>query len=140
LTGGASVLGSLAASLSAPIFSAGRLEGGLEGARARVDQQIARYRQTTLNALRDVDVSLSALAAAEEREAQLIVARDASQQSLSLAEVRYKAGKDDLTSLLNAQSTFFNASDSLVQGRLDRLSAAIDLFVAIGGGWKITRG
>ncbi|NNL87959.1 MAG: efflux transporter outer membrane subunit, partial [Marinicaulis sp.] len=135
LTGGTSVIGSLASSLAAPIFSGGRLEGSLDSAEARVEQQIARYRQATLNALRDVDVSLSALSTAEQREEQLIVARDASQESLSLAEIRYRTGADDLTSLLNAQSTFFNASDSLVQGRLDRLSAAIDLYVAIGGGW-----
>lgn len=136
LTGGTSVIGSLAASLAAPIFTGGRLEGQLTAAEARVDQQIARYRQATLNALRDVDVSLSALATAEVREEQLVVARNAAEQSLSLAEVRYRSGADNLTSLLNAQSTFFSASDSLVQGRLDRLSAAVDLYVAIGGGWS----
>jgi len=135
LTGGTSVIGSLAASLAAPIFTGGRLEGQLDAAEARVEQQIARYRQATLNALRDVDVSLSALATADQREDELIVARNAAQTSLSLAEIRYRSGADDLTSLLNAQSTFFSASDSLVQGRLDRLSAAIDLYVAIGGGW-----
>jgi outer membrane protein TolC len=135
LTGGVSVIGSLASSLSAPIFSGGRLEGALNSAEARVDQQIARYRQSTLNALRDVDVSLKSMSAASQREVQLQVAYDASQKSLSLAEIRYRSGADDLTSLLNAQSTFFNASDSLAQGRLDRLSAAIDLYVAIGGGW-----
>ncbi|MEZ5895209.1 MAG: efflux transporter outer membrane subunit [Parvularculaceae bacterium] len=135
LTGATSVVGSLAASLAAPIFTGGRLEGQLGSAKARVDQQIARYRQAALNALRDVDVSLSALATAEKREEQLVIARDASGQSLDRAEVRYRSGTDDLTSLLNAQSAYFSASDSLVQGRLDRLAAAVDLFAAIGGGW-----
>ncbi len=135
LTGGTSVIGSLAASLVAPLFTGGRLEGQLSAAEARVDQQIARYRQATLNALRDVDVSLSALATAEQREEQLAIARNASQESLSRAEIRYRSGADDLTTLLNAQSSYFSASDSLVQGRLDRLSAAVDLYAAIGGGW-----
>ncbi|MCA8889019.1 MAG: efflux transporter outer membrane subunit, partial [Parvularculaceae bacterium] len=135
LTGGTSVVGSLAASLAAPIFTGGRLEGQRDSAKARVDQQIARYRQATLNALRDVDVSLSALATAEKREEQLVIARDASGESLGRAEIRYRSGADDLTSLLNAQSAYFSASDSLVQGRLDRLAAAVDLFAAIGGGW-----
>lgn len=135
LTGGTSVIGSLAASLAAPVFTGGRLEGQLDSAQARVDQQIARYRQATLNALRDVDVSLNALSTAEQREEQLVIARDAAQQSLSLAEIRYRSGADNLTSLLNAQATAFSASDSLVQGRLDRLSAAVDLYAAIGGGW-----
>lgn len=136
LTGGTSVIGSLAASLAAPIFTGGRLEGQLDSAKARVEQQIANYRKSTLNALRDVDVSLSALTTAEQREEQLVVAHDATQTSLSLAEIRYRSGADDLTSLLNAQSSYFSASDSLVQGRLDRLSAAIDLYAAIGGGWS----
>ncbi|MEX0645434.1 MAG: TolC family protein, partial [Parvularculaceae bacterium] len=61
-------------------------------------------------------------------------------RSLELAEIRYRAGADDLTSLLNAQSTYFDASDSLVQGRLDRLTAATDLFVALGGGWGSSQG
>lgn len=136
LTGGTSVLGTLAGSLSAPIFSGGRLEGQLDSAKARADQQLAQYQQATLNALRDVDVSLSALSTAEKREAELFIAQSASDESLQLAELRYKTGADDLTSLLNAQSTAFNAADSLYQGRLDRLSAAIDLFVALGGGWS----
>ncbi len=135
LTGGTSAIGSLAASLSAPIFSGGRLEGGLAGAKAREDQQVARFRQAVLIALREVDVSLSALATAEEREQQLAAANDAAAKSLSLAEILYRAGRDDLTSLLTAQQTAFNAADALAQGRLDRLSAAIDLYVAIGGGW-----
>lgn len=136
LTGGTSVIGSFAASLAQPVFNGGRLIAGLEGAKAGLDQQIARYRQATLNALRDVEVSLAALSTAEQREAQLQIAKDASEQSLSLAETRYNAGADNLTSLLNAQSTFFNASDSLVQGRLDRLTAATDLYAALGGGWS----
>ncbi|MGE0408303.1 MAG: efflux transporter outer membrane subunit [Amphiplicatus sp.] len=135
LSGGTSVIGDFAASLAAPIFSGGRLEGNLAGAKARVEEEIANYRQATLNALRDVDVSLVALRAANQREAQLATAKEAAGRSLALAEIRYRTGADDLTSLLNAQSTFFSASDSLVQGRLDRLAAASELFVAIGGGW-----
>ncbi len=135
ITGGTSVIGSLAASLAAPILSGGRLEAGVDSAEARVNEQIARYRQATLSALRDVELSLNGLTTADQREEQLEIAYAAAQRSLELSEVRYRSGTDNLTSLLNAQTTFFNASDSLVQGRLDRLTAATDLFVALGGGW-----
>ncbi|MEX0644122.1 MAG: efflux transporter outer membrane subunit, partial [Parvularculaceae bacterium] len=101
LTGGASIVGSLAASLSAPIFSGGRLEGNLESTKARVDERIAGYRQATLNALRDVDLSLRAVDTAGAREDQLEIAKEAAGRSLELAEIRYRAGADDLTSLLN---------------------------------------
>ncbi|MEZ5920347.1 MAG: efflux transporter outer membrane subunit [Parvularculaceae bacterium] len=135
LTGGASAIGSLAASGSAPIFTAGRLEGSLEGAKARSDQAVASYRQAVLSALRDADLGLSALNVADARETQLQIARDAAAKALSISELQYKAGAVGLTTLLNAQSAYFSASDALIQGRLDRLSSAIDLYTAIGGGW-----
>lgn len=133
LTGGSSLTGSLSAGIAQTIFSGGRLEGQLEGAEARREGQLASYRQAILSALRDVDVSLKSVHANEAREAQLIVARDASLDALNAAELRYRAGTDDLTSLLTAQQTYFTASTNYVQGRLDRLTAAINLYVALGG-------
>lgn len=135
LTGGASLVGSLAASGSTPIFSAGGLEGSLKSAKAREEGAIASYRQSVLAALRDVDVSLKTLETSQTRETQLLIARDAAQKALSIAELQYKAGSIDLTSLLNAQSNYFSARDSAISARLDRLSAAVGLYVAIGGGW-----
>ncbi|MFN7054986.1 efflux transporter outer membrane subunit [Hyphomonas sp.] len=135
LTGGGNLVGSLSASVSAPIFSGGRLEGQLEAAEARRMAQLASYRQAILNALRDVDVSLSAMEAAEAREAQLAIAREASADALDAAELRYRSGAGDLTSLLTAQQTFFDASNNYVLARLDRLTAAINLYAALGGGY-----
>ncbi|KCZ52064.1 efflux transporter outer membrane subunit [Hyphomonas pacifica] len=136
LLSGGNLVGSFSAGLSQTIFSGGRFKGQLEGAEARREAQLAGYRQSILMALRDVDVSLNAIETGRVREAQLLIARDAALEALDAAELRYKAGEDDLTSLLSAQQTFFDASNSYVQGRLDRLIAAIDLYVALGGGYR----
>jgi len=135
LTGGADLTGSLSASLAQTIFSGGRLEGQLDSATARREAQLASYRGAILNALRDVDVSLTSIAANEEREAQLLIARNAARDALDAAEIRYRAGADDLTSLLSAQQAYFTASDNYVQGRLNRLTSALSLFVALGGAY-----
>ncbi|MFN3314583.1 MAG: efflux transporter outer membrane subunit [Hyphomonas sp.] len=135
LTGGGNLVGSLSASVAAPIFSGGRLEGQLDAAEARRMGQLAGYRQAVLNALRDVDVSLSTIAATAAREQQLLIARDAAGEALAAAELRYRSGAGDLTSLLTAQQTYFDASNNYVLGRLDRLTAAINLYVALGGGY-----
>ena len=132
---GADPVGSLSASLSQVIFSGGRLEGQLEAAEARREAQLAGYRQAILNALRDVDVSLKSVEASAARESQLLVAREAAGDALAAAELRYRVGTADLTTLLNAQQTYFDASDNVVQGRLDRLTSAINLYVALGGGY-----
>lgn len=131
--GSGNTVGSLIASLSAPLFSGGSLAGQREQASAREAQAIAEYRQAILDALREVEVSLSALGSAGVREEQLGIARAAAEQALAVAEVRYRSGADDLTSLLSAQSTLFDASDAVVQARLDRLSAVLDLYLALGG-------
>lgn len=137
LSGGGNLTGSLSASLSQTIFSGGRLEGQLESAEARREAQLAGYRQAILSALRDVDVSLKSIEVAAAREEQLLIAREASLDALNAAELRYRAGTVDLTTLLNAQQTYFDASDSYVQGRLDRLTAAVNLYVALGGGYGV---
>lgn len=133
LTGGGDLVGSLSASLSQTIFSGGRLDAQLESAKARREAQLAGYRQSILAALRDVDVSLKAIDANAAREEQLLIARDAAEQALRAAEIQYQAGTGDLTSLLNAQQSYFDSANSYVTGRLDRLNAAINLYVAVGG-------
>jgi NodT family efflux transporter outer membrane factor (OMF) lipoprotein len=135
LTGGGNPVASISAGLAQTIFSGGRLEGQLEGAEARREAQLASYRQAILNALRDVDVSLKAVDANEAREDQLLIARNAAADALEAAELQYRAGTVDLTTLLNAQQAYFTASTNYVQGRLDRLTAAINLYVALGGSY-----
>ncbi|MCA8897623.1 MAG: efflux transporter outer membrane subunit [Rhodobiaceae bacterium] len=135
LSGGSNLTGSLSASLAQTIFSGGRLEGQLEGAKARREAQLASYREAILNALRDVDVSLTSIEANARRQEQLLIARDASLEALDAAELRYRSGTDDLTSLLSAQQSYFTASDNYVQGRLSQLTAALNLYVALGGNY-----
>jgi NodT family efflux transporter outer membrane factor (OMF) lipoprotein len=135
LSGGGDLTGSISASLAQTIFSGGRLQGQLESAEARREAQLASYRSAILNALRDVDVSLTSIEADARREEQLLIARDASKEALDAAELRYRAGTDDLTSLLTAQQSYFSASDDYVQGRLNRLTSALNLFVALGGSY-----
>ena len=72
-----------------------------------------------------------------QEQAQLAI-RDEAQRSLRLAELRYREGADDLTSVLDAQRTLFSSLDQLAQLRLARLTAALDLYKALGGGWSVS--
>src|SRR3546814_8314668 len=47
--------------LSLPIFDGGQRQAGIDRARARYEEDVARYRQTVLSAFRDVDDGLSSL-------------------------------------------------------------------------------
>jgi len=136
LTGAAGIASSLAAGLVAPIFSGGRLEGGLERAEARHAELVATYRQQILVALVEVENALLAGQSADRQEEQLRVAVEQAESALAAAETRYAAGAEDLLGVLDAQQTLLNANESLVTARARRLTATVDLIRALGGGWE----
>lgn len=135
LSGGADPSTALSLAVSQNIFSGGRLEGQLESAVARQDALIASYEQGILEALRDVEVALKTRSTSEEVEKELEIALAASRKALEAAELRYRVGSDDLTSLLSAQQSYFSATENALTGRLNRVLASINLYAALGGGY-----
>ena len=136
-SGGASALASLVAGLVQPIFSAGRLEGELERTKARRIELAANYRQTVLIAFKETIDALSAVNTSEAREALLRSAAESAAEAYRLADLNYRSGATDFLTVLDAQRTLLDSQDSLVQGELDRYTAATNLYKALGGGWQL---
>ncbi|USO08642.1 MAG: efflux transporter outer membrane subunit [Rhodospirillales bacterium] len=126
----------LAASLSAPIFEGGRLEGGVEKASAKQAELAEDYRKTVLTAFQEVEDAIAALRAAHEREVALGAAVTDAQRAYGLSRDQYNAGAIDFQQMLSTQDTLLSTQDSHAQTRLESLSAAIDLYKALGGGWN----
>jgi len=127
---------SLAASLLAPIFSGGELEGNLQYAKARDAELAATYRKTVLTAFGEVEDALSDADANSRRQSSLAVAAIEARRSYDLSEASYKAGATDFLTVLDAQRSWLSARDSEAQARLNQYTAAVNLFIALGGGWK----
>lgn len=127
---------SLGASLLQPIFNAGRLNAQVDLTAARERELVEAYRRAILAALADVDNSLAAAGRTAEQEALQEQVRERARRALELAELRYKAGTDDLLAVLDAQRTLFAAQDQSAQIRLSRLQASVAIFKALGGGWR----
>lgn len=126
----------VAAGLTQPIFQGGRLTGLLDQSRGRQRELVENYRGAVVAAFSDVDVALGAIRNVARREAQLGVQVREAQTALNLAEERYRAGAEDLVTLLEAQRTLYSAQDALSQVRLARLQAIVDLYRGLGGGWS----
>jgi len=131
----ASIL-SLAASVVAPIFQGGRLEGGLEQATARQLELAENYRGAVYRAFQEVEDSLAAVHAAQTRESFLHTAMLQARLAYTLSKSRYDAGAIDFQTLLDTQMSLLAAEDTYAQIRLMRLTAAVGLYKAMGGGWK----
>ncbi len=135
LTGGSSLIWSLASGITAPIFDGGRLAGQRDISEARRNELIEQYRQAILLGLRDVEdalVALSNLSVQQEaQERALAHAREA----YRIAELRWRAGAQDFTTVLDAQRSLISAEASVDPIRAARFNATVDLFRALGGDW-----
>src|SRR5690606_17971476 len=126
----------LTLSLMQAIFDGGRLRGQVQTSESQRRVLVENWRKAVLTALKEVDDALAAAERSRIQEGTQREIRDETARALRLSELRYKEGSDGLTTLLDAQRSLFSAEDQLVQQRLARLSATVDLYKALGGGWQ----
>lgn len=128
---------SLSASIAQVLFDGGRLQAQTDSARSRQRELVENYRKAALTAFKEVEDALgNAHRDANLEDAQRQILAQA-ERSLRLAELRYREGADDLLTVLDAQRTRFSAQDQLAQQRQARLADAVNLYRALGGGWRM---
>lgn len=124
--------------LSFPLFDNGKLASASAAARARAEQARASYEGVTLNALREADDALVAVHTARDEALAQATQANALRQALDLATVRYQAGLSTYLDLLDAQRSLFGAELAMSQAQLGELTAAVQLYKALGGSWAAT--
>jgi NodT family efflux transporter outer membrane factor (OMF) lipoprotein len=126
---------SVGAGVTQPLFDAGTLFHQKEAAVAAFEAAKAQYRDTVLNAVRNVSDSLRAI----EKDAVTLRAQDraarTANDSLALAREQFRAGAITYLTLLNAQRTQQQALIGLVQAQAARYADTAALFQALGGAW-----
>ena len=123
-----------------PVFHGGSLRAQRRAADAGLDQAVAEYRTTLLNAFGNVADVLDALRFdAESLQAQ-VQAEQAAASSLELARTRYRLGAASHLQLLDATRSWQQARAGLIQAQAARLADTTALYAALGGGWtSLTR-
>lgn len=126
---------SLGAGLLQPIFHGGELNAKRRAAVAAYDQAAALYRETVLQAFRNVADVLRAL----EQDAEALKAQGeaeaSARESLELARKQFQFGATSYLTLLNAERQHQQALIALVQAQSARYADSAALFQALGGGW-----
>jgi outer membrane protein TolC len=129
-----------APALSLPLFNRDALRGALYGRQAQVDQSVAQYNQTLLDAVREVaDVVANWRALERETREQQIALEDA-QRSYDLTTERYRAGLDNYLSVLSSQNQVLIAQGLRAELQARRLTFSVDLVRALGGGYRAPAG
>jgi NodT family efflux transporter outer membrane factor (OMF) lipoprotein len=120
--------------ISLPIFDGGGLRSQLARSDADYDVAVAAYNQTLVDALHDVADAVQSARSLDAQIASTTQARDAAQAAWQLASARYHAGLGNQLDVLAAQQPLLQFDQMLAALRAQRLTAAIDLDRALGGG------
>jgi len=122
-------------SVSETLFDFGRRGAQVENAKAAYDSTVAGYRQTVLAAFQEVEDDLASLRYIAEESEQQAEAVAAARKSLDLELARYKAGTDSYLNVITTQEILLGDEQTAVTLLQRRLTAAVDLVKALGGGW-----
>ena len=127
---------SFAPQLLLPLFDGGANRANLDAARVAKDIGVAQYQKSVQVAFREVADGLAARGTYESELAARQAYSETQQRRLALAELRYDNGVDDYLSVLNAKTDLYNAQIALVTARLNRWNSLLELYRALGGGWR----
>ncbi len=118
------------------LFEGGAVRGVIEAERALTDQLQARYQQTVLDALDEVENSMTAYARERERKDKLARSVEAAVKSVELVQVLYKSGLTDFQNVLDMERTQFRQQDALADSEGQVTQNLISIYKALGGGWS----
>jgi NodT family efflux transporter outer membrane factor (OMF) lipoprotein len=129
------LLWSLVAGITQPIFEGGTLNARRLSAVAALRASGAQYQATVLTAFQNVADALQVLQydAASLQSSEL--AEQSSAKSLAVTQDQVQLGGQPFTAELTAQTTYQNAVITRVKAQATRLSDTAALFQALGGGW-----
>jgi NodT family efflux transporter outer membrane factor (OMF) lipoprotein len=123
-------------SASWSLLDFGALDALVEIANLRTKEALVYYKQTVLAAVREVDTSLEAYSAEQNRLRNLGQALAASQRAVSLATERYDRGLTDYLNVIDAERQEYALEDQYVVSQQTAGEQFIFLYKALGGGWE----
>jgi NodT family efflux transporter outer membrane factor (OMF) lipoprotein len=127
---------SLGAAAAETLFDAGARRAASEQAVAAYDAQVATYRQTVLAGFQDVEDNLAALRILEQEASLRDEVAQSALHALELTTNQYKQGVVSYLNVIAAQTTAYNSQSDAVNVLGRRLTAAVGLVRALGGGWS----
>jgi NodT family efflux transporter outer membrane factor (OMF) lipoprotein len=129
-------LWSIGGSVLAPIFDAGRLRAQAEISASLRDRTVFAYESVVRNAFAETENALTAVERLREQLDQAEARRVATAEALRIAHNRYREGYSSYLEELDAQRNAYSAETNVLQLRTSWLAAHVDLYRALGGGWR----
>ena len=126
----------LSGTLLAPIFNMGKNRALLKAKKAAYEQAVYAYEKAVLNAFKDARNAIIEFNKAREIYETRLRLEQASKSSLELANLQYINGVIGYLDLLDAQRGYLDAQIGLSNSIRDKQITLVNLYKALGGGWK----
>jgi len=122
------------------ILNYGRIKNRVRVEDARLQQLVVNYKDTVLNAYREVDDAMVAYTRSKEEEYFLQNSVTAAERSVKLSLVQYKEGVVDYQRVLDSQRYLVTQSDLLTEVSGQVSTNLVATYKALGGGWETREG
>ncbi len=137
-------LWSLGASVTETIFDAGARHAKVSALRQRASLPTRAVRHLSPDgahcAFGQVEDNLAAQKVLGDEETFQASASTAAAENERISLNEYRAGEVDYTTVVTAQTSALQARVTLLQTQATRLTTAVDLIGALGGGWSVSQG
>ena len=132
----ASLFGSIAGGLTAPLLNGKRLRTQYEIAKLERDQSVIQFRQAVLIAVGEVS---NALAKIEKQGQQYTIASqrvETLKKAVDNAALLFRSSMATYYEVNSAQANLLQAELELAAIKKERLASNVELYRALGGGWE----
>ncbi|HVH61298.1 MAG TPA: efflux transporter outer membrane subunit [Candidatus Sulfotelmatobacter sp.] len=130
-----STIWAVGANAAEAIFTGGSRRAQTQFAKAGYDASVASYRDTVLNAFREVQDDVTGLLVLDQAFHSQEKAVDSARRTVDIATSRYVGGLVSYLDVVNAQQNLLNNEQELAVIRGQRLVTSVLLVKALGGGW-----
>jgi multidrug efflux system outer membrane protein len=137
LVKGSANIWNLVGTISGPIFTGGQLIEQYYAQVAFWEQAKLQWEQTLITAFSEVSTTLVSQTKLTEVRIDQQKTVDAYQESVRLSLLRYDQGLANYYEVLEAQQLLFPAQNNLARVQRDQLVVVVDLYRALGGGWRL---
>ena len=122
--------------VAAPLLDFGRLDAYVEKADFRTREMLFNYKQTVLNAVREVDTAVDAYTAQQDRLRHLADAVAAARRAVALATERFDRGLIDSLNVIDAERQEYAIEEEYVLAQQSAAEQLVTLYKSLGSGWE----
>ncbi len=119
-----------------PFLNYDRIENNIRIEDARLQQALIQYRETVIQAAREVEDAMVSFVGSQQQDAILEQAVQSARRSSDLSLIRFQEGFADYQRVIDAQQSQIAQQQRYVANKGAAIRSLISIYRALGGGWQ----